>query len=138
MSIEESEIIEPEMIAGNPETRADSSKSAVERFVMCLLALTAKYDVNEEIMWSENLDFAVLCNDAFWWGTADAEAITPKTLPELEQALIDGGTDDGMILYCARRRKLRPQGAMYKYIKKPELFNVFPERIIEFGNPVKP
>ena len=29
MSSEESEIIEPEMIAGNPETRADSSESAL-------------------------------------------------------------------------------------------------------------
>ena len=29
MSSEESEIIEPEMIAGNPETRADSSDSAL-------------------------------------------------------------------------------------------------------------
>lgn len=115
-----------------------SESNPLDRFVMCLLALTAKHDVNDELMWTEDLEFAVMCSDAFWWGTADAEDITPETLPELEQALIDGGTMDGMLLYCARRRKMRPQGAMYKHIEQPELFNVFPERETGIGNPLKP
>ena len=115
-----------------------SEANPLDRFVMCLLALTAKHDVNDELMWTEDLEFAVNCSDAFWWGTADVEAVTPETLPELEKALEDGGCEDGMLLYCARRRKMRPQGAMYKYIKKPELFNVFPEREVGIGNPHKP
>ena len=107
----------------------------MSHFVMQLLTLTAKYDVNEELLWDENLNFAVLCNDFFFWGTADAEEITPETLAELEQSLKDGGIKDGMLLYCARRRNMRPQGAMYKYIDNHELFNVFPEREIDTLNP---
>ena len=125
------------VIAHNDGGKRVSEANPFDRFVRCLLALTARHDVSDQLMWTEDLEFAVNCNDAFWWGTADAEDVTPETLPELGHSLEDGG-EDGMLLYCARRRKMRPQGAMYKHIKKPELFNVFPEREVGFGNPHKP
>jgi len=102
-----------------------------------LLSLVSKHDVCESLNWTDDLDFAVNCSDVFWWGCADAEPVTDETLDVLEQSLIDGGLQDGMPLYCSRMRKMRPQGAMYKHIENPELFNVFPERVVDTGNPVE-
>ena len=77
------------------------------------------------------------CNDFFWWGCSDCEALDDWDL--LEQSLIDAvGADDGYLLYCARKRKMRPQAAFYKYLK-PEIHHWFDEcgekRETEFGNP---
>lgn len=107
-------------------------------FIQRLLQLIAKYEAHEELIWDEDLKFAVLCSDAFYWGAEDVEDVTVETLPMLEQAFKDGGIEEGILLYCARQRQMRPQGAMYKYIKKPELFNVFPIREISMMNPREP
>ena len=118
----------------------DDEASPVQELVMRLLPLMAKHDATDELMWDENLNFSIVCNDTFWWGTADAESITPETLEVLEQAFEDGG-DHGTILYCSRIRKMRPQGAVYKYLHK-EIWPLFdacgPEREIDSGNPKRP
>jgi len=88
------------------------------KFIEQLLILTAKYDAMSELWWNEDLNFSAICNDVFWWGTADCEDITPDTIVMLEKALADGGILYGMMLYCARQRKMRPQGAIYKDIDK--------------------
>lgn len=86
---------------------------------------------------------AILCNDVFFWGSADAEFIDEATLPDFERAVTECGGDEetGALLYCARKRQERPQGALYKYIP-PEYWALFdacgPEREIGLGNPYRP
>lgn len=118
-------------------------------FVDAVLRLAIRYDMTDDLLWSikdDEIQVAAICSDAFWWATADAEKITLETLPELEQAFVDteaactaGEVYAGM-LYAARRRKMRPQGAAYP--EERELWPLFdacgPERPIDkggFGNP---
>lgn len=113
------------------------------KFMTKLLVLVSEYDVRESLYWDEDLNFYIICNDIFWWATSDAEDITEETLPILEQALEDAGDTgyDGPYLYCARQRKMRPQGAAYKYIDESNYvyFDEFPERDdTEPGNTPKP
>lgn len=89
------------------------------------------------------------CNDQFCWGCADAEPLTEENFPLLEQAFKDcmeatGSNDvtsDAFVLFVARLRKTRPQGAMYHYLEK-ELWPLFdaagPEREVGLGNPFAP
>lgn len=83
------------------------------------------------------------CNDIFFWGCADAEDINEETLPLYHKALEDCGENHEVaaMLYCARIRKERLQGAAYSFV--PEvLWQLFhdcgPEREVGFGNPYKP
>lgn len=85
----------------------------------------------------------VNCNDFFWWGCGDGEDINIDTIDEFEKAIIDcnGNEDIGSLLYCARRRKFRPQGAYYSSIPRDLwwLFHACGEkRKTGFGNPYKP
>jgi hypothetical protein len=94
----------------------------------------------------EALTFFAQCSDVFYWGSADVEPITPETIWDLEHAFKDvkiakdGDWDisEGTYLYCARRRQMRPQGAMYKYLD-PKTHHLFdqcgPEREVGLGNP---
>lgn len=107
-------------------------------FVRRLLKLIAEHDQCEELYWTEELSFHILCNDVFWWGTSDAEEVTENDLSDLEQALKDGGFVNGPLLYCARRREMRPQGAYYKHLEKGSwhLFDECgPSRCPCFSNP---
>lgn len=102
-----------------------------------LLRVIAAYDCHDSIWWNSTLDFYVNCNDAFCWACADAEPINDEDVGELTTALIDAG-DDGPLLYVARRRKMRPQGAMYDHIdlKNWPLFDACgPVREAGLGNP---
>lgn len=110
-------------------------------FVEKLLKLVAEHEANDELIWHSNLDFYILCNDIFAWGCADGEDVTPESLPVLEQALKDATFPDGPLLYCARMRNMRPQGAAYTFIQKENwpLFDACgPEREVGLGNPYKP
>lgn len=107
------------------------------------------------------------CSDTFSWGCADAEEVTEDNIHILEETMeelspyydkfieewdsskvdmketakwqkVDVALSD---LFCARVRKLRPQGACYK--RYPEelwpLFNAAgPERETGYGNPYAP
>lgn len=109
-------------------------------FIEDLLTLMAHKDRLDALFWNiirGNLDFFILCNDAFFWACADVEEITPESLGLLKQAFEDAGEEDGPLLYCARQRKMRPQGAMYKYINQKNwtLFHACgPEREVKPGN----
>jgi len=111
--------------------------------VIKLLKIIAKYDVFhgwDNIFWTKDMEFRVLCNDIFWWGTGDAEEITEDDLTLFEESLKDGGWEVGYILYCARRRKMRPQGAAYSIIPEkywPMFDACGPERKTDFGNPYR-
>jgi len=78
------------------------------------------------------------CDDLFFWAYSDSELInTPCAVADLEQAYKEAGTW-GNLLYAARRRKMRPQGAYFQYIDK-KYHKVFkdcgPERKVCTGNP---
>lgn len=119
-------------------------------YVVQVLSLFQKMDNESELFWrvdGDDVRFFVNCSDCFFWGAADAEDITPETLPELEQAIEDAqNLDDPQawwipVLYAARRRKMRPQGALYeeKYLP-PRCWPLFdacgPIREVGFPNPV--
>jgi len=109
-------------------------------FTEDVLKLTAEYDLFEEVIWDDKLNFFTLCNDVFVWACADGEEITPESLPVLRQSLEDYH-DYGCILYACRMRKCRPQGAYYKYFDhdKWHLFHECgPERVTGLGNPNDP
>ena len=99
------------------------------------------------LMWREKPDgtfeFSANVSDVFYWGTADAEDITPENLEVLEEAKADIMAIDSWqmselaALFAARVRNLRPQGAMSKYYE-PEilpLFEALPERERDIFNP---
>ena len=106
-------------------------------FIEDLLRLVHKYDSCHSLEWDSELNFYINCNDIFCWGCVDAEDVTPETLPILEQAFKDAKYS-GDLLYCARQRKMRPQGAAYKVIAKKDwhLFDACgPEREPGIGDP---
>lgn len=77
------------------------------------------------------------CNDLFYWGCADAEPIEVEDIPLLEQATEDSEYY-GDLLFCARKRKMRPQGAYYQQFNEEDaaLFNAAgPKRETGYGNP---
>lgn len=90
-----------------------------------LLKFASIHYIHNEIYWTEDLEFAILCNDVFFWGCADAEEITEDDLALLKDSVNDAGVF-GTLLFCARKRKMRPQGAMYKFIDK-EYWSLFDE-----------
>lgn len=84
------------------------------------------------------LEFFVNCNDVFAWGCADCEKIeSDEDLDALDQAKADA-PNDWPLLFVARKRKTRPQGAVYKHfdIESIPLFNACgPRREPGLGNP---
>lgn len=120
-------------------------------FILKVLSITARHDQHHDIWWRTDGEYApvtffVLCNDLFWWATADSERVTPENVGELERAYEDAaaaheiGEVYGAALFCARVRGMRPQGAAYP--QEPEMWGLFdacgPERIPDkepFGNP---
>jgi len=104
----------------------------------------------EDGSWTEinrdRLHFFVDCSDVFAWGTADCEPIDLDTdLDTLEQAVGEAEAllgryrgQDGFVLWVARKRRMRPQGGMYRHLDE-ELWHLFdaagPEREVGVLNP---
>lgn len=124
-------------------------------FALAILATTQFYELGESIWWRTDgkcapVTYFVGCNDLFWWGSADAEELTPERLPILQAALNACGeatSEDesigwkwGTALFCARVRGERPQGAAYPNDRR--LWPLFdacgPERPKQLGNPYAP
>jgi len=105
-----------------------------------ILRLIAEHDCHNTLFWRSDLKFYINCNDAFCWATSDAEPIESEADIDLLQKSMEEGGDDGPLLYCARRRGMRPQGAMYTYLE-PEHWPLFdacgPKREVGFGNPAQ-
>jgi len=121
----------------------------MNEFILKVLSTIEEYSVYDDIWWRTDEEFApitffVKCNDLFFWGCADDEVLTPENIDQLCVAYEDAGKAKkyaysfGSLLFCARIRKQRPQGAYYEYIPK-ELWPLFnecgPERVPGFGNP---
>lgn len=99
-------------------------------------------DGEPELWWRKSpvLMLFVNCSDAFAWGCADLEQVTPDNVDVLERSVEEAGMD-GALLFCARVRRMRPQGAMYKHIAEERwpLFDACgPERATGLGNPLTP
>jgi hypothetical protein len=126
-------------------------------FVIRVLRTFYAIDDRDELLWSikdNEVSFSAECSDAFWWGCADAEDITPENIGRLEVAIADaqaatgttgwGTPSEAVLLFVARERKLRPQGAMYEHIdaKLWPLFDAAgPERVTgpeDPGNTARP
>lgn len=96
---------------------------SIHSYVLRVLDLVARTDSYEDITWRTDgryspVTFWVRCPDLFHWATSDAEELTEETLPDLVQAYADvaattGNYRYGAALYCARRRRMRPQGVAY-------------------------
>ena len=106
-------------------------------YITKMMRFISENDLFEEIIWDGNLVFYALCNDLFYWGSADGEQINKDDIKLLEVSINDSKDYNGVLLYCARKRKMRPQGAYYKHLKEDkELFNACgEERKIDIGNP---
>lgn len=102
---------------------------------------------SDELWWRTDPEYApitllVNCNDLFFWGSADCERLGPSNIEALEQALTDaraaGDEHNAHLLWCARQRGMRPQGAFYKHFEegiRPLFDACGPEREVGFGNP---
>ncbi len=117
-------------------------------FVKRVLDATA-FDHCDDIWWRTDTEYApitffVNCNDLFFWGSADCEELTPDNIELFEQSYRDAdeamkhGNVYASLLFCARVRAERPQGAYYKYLHE-DIYHLFdacgPEREVGIGNP---
>ena len=98
----------------------------MEQYKINLLKLAAKYGINDLLLWSEELDFSIMCSDAFFYATADDEDISSQEDVDLLEQCIkdclnvgDGlGELRGPLLYVAKKRKMRPLLDIYTHIPK--------------------
>ena len=111
--------------------------------IRMLLEIISENDCFDSVNWNEDIEFYVNCNDLFWWGSADAEDLNNISDIELfEKSLRDTDSIIGPDLYCARRRKMRPQDPYYTEVlckenyKYQNLFNLCgPKRENDIFNP---
>jgi hypothetical protein len=61
----------------------------------------------------------VLCNDLFAWACADGEDFDLSDMPEFRRAM-DQSPEHGELLWCCRKRGMRPQGPYYKRFSEAE------------------
>lgn len=145
-------------------TVGPAATSKIE-FIERLFLVMASADCRDELFWwGKAASFHINCNDTFYWGCADAEPVTWENLPLLEQTYLDlkaldsqpienlrkgaeGSFSDGLTLpadfwlslvFCARSRGMRPQGAVYPKGATAicEMLNAAgPDRDIDFCNP---
>jgi hypothetical protein len=110
-----------------------------EHIAVRVIKLMARYDAYDQIFWSTDAEPRINCSDFFAWGTADAEAVTAENFGVLEKAMQDGGESWGGLLFCARVRGERPQGAACpKDEKIAALFDACgPSRAVDFFNPYR-
>lgn len=100
-------------------------------------------DERDDLFWrvgeDNSIDFYLMCSDVFMWGCSDAEALAnSEDLKLYKQCQTEINDYKAVWLYCSRKRKMRPQGAFYKYFSEEQakLFDACgPVRVIGFGNP---
>lgn len=116
------------------------------QFIWDVLNTIAVHHAHRDLWWRTDgeyspLKFFIHCNDVFVWGSSDCEDVSPENVGVLKQSYADSKDNNGNVLFCARVRKMRPQGAYYSFIERGQwpLFDACgPEREIDFGNPHKP
>lgn len=87
-----------------------------------MLLFARKHNIESCFMWDDDLKFFIICNDVFYWGCADAEEITVDDFEmfiQCEEDLKATGEDraiwDAPILFCCRKRGMRPQIPMLEH-----------------------
>lgn len=120
-------------------------------FIFNVLATLARHDACDDVTWradvpTRRVTFWVNCNDFFEWATADTEEVTAETFSEFAKAYEDAARAEadtmcvyGGLLYCARQRKCRPQGAAYRNMPdaiRPLFDACGPARAKDILNPV--
>lgn len=95
----------------------------------------------------QEVSVSINCSDVFWWGTADSEDVEMEDIPLIEGAWQDIAAAVGnpnpraslvQMLFICRKRKMRPQGAVYTYVPdavRPLLNMCGPYREVGPGNP---
>ena len=68
---------------------------------------------------SDEVSMYVLCNDLFFWACADMEDFELSDLDDFNQSLKES-PENGDLLWCCRKRKMRPQQPYYKYFSEEE------------------
>lgn len=132
-----------------------SIEASKVEFILKVLNIFSKYSIFDALYWTcdeddEPVSFMVNCNDLFWWGSGDAEQITPANIHLLEPAIEDcKKIADTMVcygpeLFVATVREMRPQGSSYPdtYPENKKLWPLYdacgPKRKIDGSNPYKP
>jgi hypothetical protein len=103
-----------------------------------IMVIMAKHDLIDLIYWNTNLNFFANCNDVFFWGASDGEVIESNEDLELLIKCCEDYEDNAIDLYCARKRKLRPQNVLYKHYDKDKWYlfdECGEEREVGIGNP---
>ena len=119
-------------------------------YVLNILALF-QFDYCDSLFWrfdyptEGEVFMSVDCSDVFYWGTADAERIEEADLDELiadfsAQSELQGTSypEYFYMPWIARKRGIRPQGAMYKYLPDAVAKQInaeVPEREVDVMNP---
>jgi hypothetical protein len=94
-------------------------------WLLRVLDLVASVDGHDILWWRTDGEYAPLtlfvnCNDFFYWGTADAEEVTPENTDVLARCVEDvkaTGTPYtfyALTLFCCRVRGMRPQTPVWK------------------------
>lgn len=93
-----------------------------EVFMTQVLDLFSRLGLYDMLFWRKengHIRFFVICNDTFFWATADVEEVTQDNVKDLEQAVadvqaVDPDADErmGPLLFCARQRGVRPMPRM--------------------------
>ncbi|MEO6131889.1 MAG: hypothetical protein ABIQ02_08565 [Saprospiraceae bacterium] len=104
----------------NMETKGDKALLAPNLdFILEVLYIFQRCDSHEELYWKverPNFKFFAICNDVFYWGTADLEEILPEDVELLRECWYDlkkiGEAYMLATLFSARKRKMRPQYPM--------------------------
>ena len=102
-----------------------------ERFVTEFLRFVGDTDLDLEAVFPRStadggVRLIIGCNDFFYWGTADGEELTPADLPLLRQCVDDlkaaekHSEDHCWLLFCARKRGMRPQRPFFRAYSRKE------------------
>lgn len=124
-----------------------TAPTALQDYMLRVLAVFAP-DNGPAICWRLDGKYAPITffadvSDVFWWGAPDTETIRMIDVPLLELAAADlrrraGDAMWAAELYVARKRCMRPQGALYPKIPdvvRPLFDAVGPLRQLELTNP---
>lgn len=81
---------------------------------------------------TKTITLAVNCSDIFYWGSADAEFISPEELDTLWQYYTKDSTW-GPSIWCITKRKMLPQKPVYDAIQKTTNWNLDEIKNLQFN-----
>lgn len=110
-------------------------------FMNKVLRLVAVNNLESSLLISvdenDNVQFSIVCNDLFFYASADAVEINEENFHLLEKA-VETLPDESDSYFCCLVRQMRPQNGWFDYISRDK-WDLFlacgPERSIDFSNP---